>query len=54
MPLFRRGRSRWLSEKHRTFAELSAEEIDRLRWMAANAHDKDVLDKLAVDPNVLV
>ena len=41
----------WLREKPRTFAELRAEEIDWLRWMAANVHDKDVLEKLSQDPD---
>ena len=41
----------WLREKPRTFAELRAEEIDWLRWMAANTNDKDVLEKLSEDPD---
>src|SRR5271154_5396808 len=39
----------WLREKPRTFGELRAKEIDWLRWMAANVHDKDVLEKLSED-----
>src|SRR5271155_1063910 len=39
----------WLREKPRTFGELREEEIDWLRWMAANVHDKDVLAKLSLD-----
>ena len=31
----------WLREKPRTFGELRAEEIDWLRWMAANTDDQD-------------
>jgi hypothetical protein len=42
----------WLREKPRTFAELRAEEIDWLRWMAANVHDKDVLEKLSEDSDI--
>ena len=41
----------WLREKPRTFGELRAEEIDWLRWMAANVHDGDVLEKLSEDPD---
>jgi hypothetical protein len=41
----------WLREKPRTFGELRAEEIDWLRWMAANVHDRDVLEKLSEDPD---
>jgi hypothetical protein len=41
----------WLREKPRTFGELRAKEIDWLRWMAANVHDKDVLEKLSEDPD---
>jgi len=40
---------RWLREKPRTFGELRAEEIDWLRWMAANIRDKSVLEKLSQD-----
>jgi hypothetical protein len=39
----------WLRERPRTFGELRAEEIDWLRWMAANVHDKNVLAKLSQD-----
>jgi Leucine rich repeat variant len=39
----------WLREKPRTFGELRSEDIDWLRWMAANAHDKDILEKLSQD-----
>ena len=41
----------WLREKPRTFGELRAEEIDWLRWMAANIRDKAVLEKLSQDPD---
>jgi hypothetical protein len=41
----------WLRERPRTFGELRAKEIDWLRWMAANVHDKDVLEKLSEDPD---
>jgi len=41
----------WLREKPRTFGELRAEEIDWLRWMAANIEDKEVLEKLSQDPD---
>lgn len=41
----------WLREKPRTFGELRAEEIDWLRWMAANVRDKSVLEKLSQDPD---
>ena len=39
----------WLREKPRTFGELRAEEIDWLRWMAANTDDQDLLRKLSQD-----
>jgi hypothetical protein len=39
----------WLRERPRTFGELRTEEIDWLRWMAANVRDKDVLAKLSQD-----
>src|ERR1700735_1540856 len=39
----------WLREKPRTFAELRAEEIDWLRWMAATVRDEDILEKLSED-----
>jgi hypothetical protein len=42
----------WLREKPRTFSELRAEEIDWLRWMAANADDQDLLEKLSEDPDI--
>jgi hypothetical protein len=41
----------WLREKPRTFGELRAEEIDWLRWMAANIDDQDLLQKLSQDPD---
>ena len=41
----------WLREKSRTFGELRAEDIDWLRWMAANIHDQDLLRKLSQDPD---
>jgi hypothetical protein len=41
----------WLREKPRTFGELRLKEIDWFRWMAANAHDKDILEKLSQDPD---
>jgi hypothetical protein len=39
----------WLREKPRTFGELRVEEIDWLRWMAANIDDQDLLRKLSQD-----
>jgi hypothetical protein len=39
----------WLRERPRTFAELRAEEIDWLRWMAANIDDRRLLEKLSGD-----
>jgi hypothetical protein len=42
----------WLQEKPRTFGELRAEEIDWLRWMAANVDDQDLLEKLSQDPDI--
>jgi hypothetical protein len=39
----------WLREMPRTFGELRAEEIDWLRWMAANVSDKEVLQNLSED-----
>jgi hypothetical protein len=42
----------WLRERPRTFGELRAEEIDWLRWMAANIRDKDMLEKLSKDPDI--
>ncbi len=44
----------WLREKPRTFGELRAEEIDWLRWMAANIHDQDLLEKLSQDADSYV
>ena len=42
----------WLREKPRTFGELRAEEIDWLRWMAANIDDQDLLEKLSQGPDI--
>lgn len=42
----------WLREKPRTFGELRTEEIDWLRWMAANIDDQDLLEKLSEDPDI--
>lgn len=39
----------WLREKPRTFSELRTEEMDWLRWMAANIDDQDLLLKLSED-----
>ena len=41
----------WLLEKPRTFGELRSEDIDWLRWMAANIQDEDLLEKLSQDPD---
>jgi hypothetical protein len=41
----------WLRERRRTFGELCAEEIEWLRWMAANVDDQDLLEKLSQDPD---
>jgi len=41
----------WLREKPRTFGDLRTEEIDWLRWMAANIEDKEVLENLSQDPD---
>ena len=41
----------WLREKPRTFGELRTEEIDWLRWMAANIEDEEVLENLSQDPD---
>jgi hypothetical protein len=41
----------WLREKPRTFGDLRTEEIDWLRWMAANIADKEVLENLSQDPD---
>jgi hypothetical protein len=42
----------WLQERPRTFGELRAQDIDWLRWMAANIDDRDLLEKLAGDADV--
>src|SRR5580704_9169302 len=42
----------WLRERPRTFGELRAQDIDWLRWMAANVDDRDLLEKLAGDADV--
>jgi hypothetical protein len=44
----------WLRERPRTFGELRAQDIDWLRWMAANIEDQGLLEKLAqdLDPDV--
>lgn len=39
----------WLREKPRTFRELRAEEIDWLRWIAANVQYCSVLENLSKD-----
>lgn len=39
----------WLRERPRTFGELRAQNIDWLRWMAANVDDPSLLEKLAED-----
>jgi hypothetical protein len=39
----------WMRERPRTFGELRAQNIDWLRWMAANVDDQNVLEKLAQD-----
>ncbi len=39
----------WLRQKPRTFGELRSEDIDWLRWMAANIHDQDLLEKMSQD-----
>ena len=44
----------WLREKPRTFGELREEEINWLRWMAANIDDQDLLRKLSQDPDSAV
>ena len=44
----------WLREKPRTFGELREEEINWLRWMAANIDDQDLLRKLSKDPDSAV
>jgi hypothetical protein len=40
-----------LRERRRTFGELRAEEIDWLRWIAANVDDQDLLEKLSQGPD---
>ena len=49
---FTEGALVWLREKPRTFGELRAEEIDWLRWMAANIDDQDLLENLSEDPDI--
>jgi hypothetical protein len=39
----------WLRQKPRTIGELRSEEIDWLRWMAANTNNRDLLEKLSQD-----
>jgi hypothetical protein len=39
------------TQRPRTFGELRAQEIDWLRWMAANVRNKDVLEKFSQDPD---
>jgi hypothetical protein len=39
----------WLRERPRTFRQLRAEEIDWLRWMAANIQYSTVLENLSQD-----
>jgi hypothetical protein len=39
----------WLRERPRTFGELRVQDIDWLRWMAANVDDQSLLEKLAQD-----
>ena len=41
----------WLRQRPRTFGELRAEDIDWLRWMAANIRDQDLLENLSQDPD---
>jgi hypothetical protein len=41
----------WLRQRPRTFGELRAEDIDWLRWMAANIRDQDLLEDLSQDPD---
>jgi hypothetical protein len=41
----------WLRQKPRTFGELRAEDIDWMRWMAANIHDQDLLEHMSQDPD---
>jgi hypothetical protein len=42
----------WLRERPRTFGELRAQDIDWLRWMAANVDDQELLGNLAQDPDI--
>jgi hypothetical protein len=39
----------WLRERPRTLGELRAQDIEWLRWMAANVDDQGLLEKLAQD-----
>src|ERR1700727_2297240 len=39
----------WLRQKPRTIGELRSEEIEWLRWMAANTNNRDLLEKLSQD-----
>jgi hypothetical protein len=39
----------WLRQEPRTIGELRSEEIDWLRWMAANTNNRDLLEKLSQD-----
>ena len=39
----------WLRQKPRTIGELRSEEIDWLRWMAANTNNRDLLERLSQD-----
>jgi hypothetical protein len=39
----------WLRQKPRTIGESRAEEIDWLRWVAANTNNRDLLEKLSQD-----
>jgi hypothetical protein len=39
----------WLRQKPRTIGELRSEEIDWLRWMAANTNNRVLLEKLSQD-----
>lgn len=41
----------WLRERSRTFGELRAQDIDWLRWMAATVDDRNLLEKMAEDPD---
>jgi hypothetical protein len=48
-PFFTEDALLWLRERPRTFGELRAQDIDWLRWMAANVDDQSLLEKLAQD-----